>query len=689
MMANENMIESFFRDMQRNAECTFTFDVTEGIVLEDISNSKEQNISRAYGFTSPFSFDEFLRVCVQRGTHAEFTIGASLRKKLLRKYANNIPVFETIFSVTKSETCFYKATYLLCCLYEEGHVYATVFVRRQSRDNSEFSRYLLGTEDEEKKTRELQEQQAEIVNALSKDYANIYLVKPTRNLMKTIKLNGYIIEGIQNQTSEWFPYYTFVRKYAQDRVIEEDRDVLVQKLSPEGILKALKDKNEFAYSYRVLDKGEIHYYQAKYITMEEKGLVIAAFQNVDETALMEKHQKEELQNALNEAEKASKAKTSFLFNMSHDIRTPMSAIIGFTDLIEKHLEDTEKVKEYLKKMRSSSSYLLSLINDILEMARIENGKEMLDEVDVDAREVTRAVIAAFETEFPKKNITFEYSVHIEHSHVFCDVVKVKEIIFNILSNAYKYTPSGGKVLYSVQEIQLHDPDIAVFKTVISDTGIGMSREFLQHIFEDFSRERTSTESRQTGTGLGMAIAYHLVQLMHGNISVQSEEGKGSTFTVLLPHHIVKDVSDVKEEETPVDVSLLSGQHVLLAEDNELNAEILITLLQDEGIHVEWAKDGVECLGKLEEQKPGYYLTVFMDIQMPVMNGYKATSLIRNLKEEGYANVPIYAMTANAFEEDKQKALEMGMNGHIAKPVKLSVLNKVLAKELMKKQSASE
>ena len=317
------------------------------------------------------------------------------------------------------------------------------------------------------------------------------------------------------------------------------------------------------------------------------------------------------------------------------------------------------------------------------MARIENGKMYVDEVYVDAYSFNNMICSVFETEFKKKNITFVHELSVQHPYIYCDEVKVKEIILNLLSNALKYTLPGGTVKFSVSEIPLDDESIAVVKTVISDTGIGMSKEFLKHIFEDFSRERNSTQSGQKGTGLGMAIAYKLTNLMHGTLKVESEEGKGTTFTLLLPHRIAKDTVQQEKEEMTCDISICKGKRVLLAEDNDLNAEIAQVFLEDDGIIVDRAKDGIECLDLLEKHPPGYYLLIFMDIQMPNMDGYKATGILRTMDDQRYADIPVYAMTANAFEEDKRKAMEAGMNGHIAKPVEKRVIEKILCEEVKK------
>ena len=396
---------------------------------------------------------------------------------------------------------------------------------------------------------------------------------------------------------------------------------------------------------------------------------------------------EELEKAAIEARMANEAKTRFLFYMSHDIRTPMNAIIGFADLLEKHLDDKKRVIDYISKIKHSSSFLLSLINYVLEMARIESGKATLKTETGDLKNLVNTLNDVFEPSIEEKKLQYTCNLKVENPYVHCDKTKLREILLNVISNSIKYTPEGGSVTVDITE-EGHDAEkkVSFYRFTIEDTGIGMSKEYLPHIFEEFSRENTSTESKVIGTGLGLPIVKSLVDLMGGTIEVSSEVAVGTKTIIILPFLVseeeCKDAVQEQQESTKL-LALLMGKRILLAEDNELNAEIAITILEEEGLKVEWAEDGIKCLEMLKKVPEDYYDMILMDIQMPNMDGYRTTEEIRSLTDKR-AQIPIVAMTANVFDEDKKKAYEAGMNGYIAKPIDTKAIFSTLGEILQEK-----
>jgi len=389
-----------------------------------------------------------------------------------------------------------------------------------------------------------------------------------------------------------------------------------------------------------------------------------------------------LQIAAENAESANRAKSTFLFNMSHDIRTPMNAIIGYADLASRHSDDPAKLKKYMENIQVCGQNLLMLLNNVLDLARIENDKTEIEYSVSDIEKDFRNCLAMFRNQADSKGQTLTVTTQLPYPYIYADIPHLTEVCTNLVSNAVKYTGAGGTIRCGVTQKPGEKEGWCDTVVTVADNGIGMSQEFQKHIFEPFERERTSTVSKVEGSGIGMGIVKKLVGLMGGTVEVESKIGAGSTFTVTIPCRIAsEDEIQAKREINPSDQKCLCGTRILLTEDNDLNAEIATELLQEEGCTVDRAKDGVECVDMLEKAANGTYQLILMDVQMPVMNGYDATKKIRRMDDPQKANIPIVAMTANAFSEDKQVALDAGMNDHIAKPINMSVLVPTLRKYL--------
>ncbi len=446
-------------------------------------------------------------------------------------------------------------------------------------------------------------------------------------------------------------------------------------------LEALRSRqNETGYignlEYSVEVERGVEWHEINiFLGTDEKGNPIA---NILGRDITEAHEEADTKAQLEIANAANAAKSAFLFNMSHDIRTPMNAIIGFRDLLEKHQDNPEKRADYLRKIEDASSVLLSIINNVLEMARIEKGTLEIDETAWSAEQFNDTLYSVFNEMMMEKDIEFTRQVVVKNNFVFCDPIKLREVFLNILSNSYKYTNPGGKVNMHLEELPYDREGYVLYQTTISDTGICMSEEFLPHIFEEFSRENNSTDNKIEGTGLGMPIVKRLVEFLDGTIEVKSKKGVGTTVIVTLPHKIADKSKLITRPAVEIDSNLFQGKRILLVEDNDLNAEIAIEILREFGFVVERAEDGQICLEMLMQAPAGYYGLVLMDIQMPNMNGYEATREIRKMKDSEKATIPILAMTANAFEEDKREAFRSGMNGHLAKPIDVRELMRELA-----------
>lgn len=458
-----------------------------------------------------------------------------------------------------------------------------------------------------------------------------------------------------------------------------DRESFCAATEPAKVLDMVEREHMYFVNFRLQVGGEDIYYQIKFVKDENfKNHVIAGFHSVDAET------KREMAN-LEKAELANKAKSAFLFNMSHDIRTPLNAMIGFTDMAVKNIDDKAKALDCLSKSKLSSEHLLSLINDVLDMSRIESGKVELDLNPVNLDENGEDYVPMLRSLAEKKNVHFEFVRHdLQNRYVYVDFLRLNQVVINVVSNAVKYTPSGGSVTVDISQIPSEREGYGLYQIVIKDTGIGMSAEYQQHLFDEFSRERTSTVSKQQGTGLGLAITKRIIDMMEGSIEVDSKVGKGSKFTIRIPMRIQEHPEDVEQvrfahsEEEPVS---FEGFKILVVEDNELNLEISKDILESAGVVVESAEDGSIAVERLKEKGPDYYDCILMDIQMPVMDGFEATREIRKMFSD--KRIPIIALSANAFDEDRRKSFEAGMDGHLAKPIVIAQLEDALKKYLKK------
>ena len=441
----------------------------------------------------------------------------------------------------------------------------------------------------------------------------------------------------------------------------DDRQEFYEATRADIVHESVNRDGVYYVNFRTLIDGEVTYYQAKFAKDENsEDHVIAGFHNVDETTKRE-------MDALDKAEIASRAKSSFLFNMSHDIRTPMNAITGFTTMAKKHLDDREKIEDYLNKIETAGNQLLALINQVLEMSRIESGRVVLSEQKADVLERASIIRTLYSEQAEASGLRFTVTTkNILHSKVITDADRMKQITTNIIGNALKYTPEGGSVDYCIEEKACSRPGYGTYVFTVRDTGIGMSPEFLEHIFDEFSRENTSTVSKIQGTGLGMSIVKQLTDLLGGTIDIQSEKGKGTTICITVPMKWDTEAETADEKGSIENHVSLEGMKILLVEDNEMNREIAIEILEEVGLVIDTAEDGAIAVRMVSEKGTGYYDFILMDIQMPVMNGYEATAKIRELP--GGSEIPIIALSANAFKEDVDRSLAVGMNAHEVKPI---------------------
>lgn len=563
------------------------------------------------------------------------------------------------------------------------HVIGNISVQMENGELC-YQRFLLDCTEQKQQERkeklENEKRQMELLQALSIDYSLVCYFNADTGMGSTIQMNGCPSHILHSLFSEELPLKESLERYIQTCVCEQDRELLRQAISPDRLKKELADKNSYQVNYRTNCNGTMRYFKMKAVSLGTKASsqgVVLGFISVDEETRNEMEKKSLLEKALLQANKANEAKSNFLSNMSHDIRTPMNAIVGFTELAISKSDCKEQVEDYLGKIKSSGEHLLSLINDVLDMSRIESGKIHLEEKLCSLPDILQELCDILQADMNAKQLEFCMDIAgIQQREVYCDKLRLKQVLLNLLGNSIKYTNAGGSVLLRVKEKSGAPEGCANYEFYVKDTGIGMSKEFVSHIFEPFERERNSTISKIQGTGLGMSITKNLVDMMNGSIQVNSEQDIGTEVTMCFTFRLSQgekpNTCEEQKNRSTFKKPLTAGR-ILLVEDLELNQEIAASILESAGYSVEIAENGQIAVDMLKNSEPGYYHLVLMDIQMPVMNGYEATMEIRKLENEELASIPILAMSANAFEEDRQEALRCGMNGHVAKPIDIKSL----------------
>ena len=533
--------------------------------------------------------------------------------------------------------------------------------------------------DEKKKKKMLSDtllqtqQQIKVIGGLCKEYDSVYYVDTKMDVAIPYVRPEVIAKAFPLKDS----FRSLYESYVNHAVVPEDRLYMLEMGKYDVIQKELETRDAYELKYHATHMGSVQHFQMRIMCVGEAHELVWAVRNIETIVQEHIRQEKKLQTALKNAKSAEIAKTAFLFNMSHDIRTPMNAVLGYASMAERHIDNKERVLDCLKKLQVAGEQLLGLISSVLDMSKIESGKMELTERLNHIPTVVKEIETIFELEMKKKNIEFTVICDVRDEDVFMDEVKMIQIETNLIGNAMKYTEPGGKVEYSVRQISGIENGYVTFEARVKDTGRGIGKEFVDKLFEPFQRERNSTVAKVEGTGLGLTITKNLIEMMGGTIICNTEVGVGTEFIYTVKLRVadihVKKPLHLMEEE-PLD---LNGFRVLLVEDNELNREIAEELLMEVGCIVEVAEDGAVAVHMVDSKEPGYYDVVLMDIQMPIMNGYDATKAIRQLPNRELANIPIIAMTANAFDDDKKQALEAGMNEHISKPIDIDKMLKTM------------
>ena len=530
---------------------------------------------------------------------------------------------------------------------------------------------------ETEKLLESSNQRLRVIDGLCTEYEALYYVNSKTDTGIPYILSDKFPEQFREHLLHEIPYTPSFHAYIDACVAPNQQEYIKAQTELKSVTNKLRETPCFRINYEVPYQDKILHYQIYIARIGEPHEQVWAFKSIEETVEEQLKQHRILLDALNQAKKAEAAKSNFLFNMSHDIRTPMNAILGFNTIAEKNIDNNEIALDALKKAKHSGEHMLSIINNVLDMARIGSGKLELNNEVVNFTELVGKLKEMFVHDMAQKDITFNTHFDISTEMIYSDSLRISQIIINLLSNALKFTHNGGTITFQVSEMKSSD-ERACYQVRIEDTGVGMSEEFQKHLFTAFEREQTATQSGVQGTGLGLAITRNLVNLLDGSLTYNSMVGVGTEFTFTFKAKKA-DASEVKSKEAVSLLPELKGKRILVVEDNLINREIARELLEEEGFIIEEAEDGTVAVSMLEEKEKGYYEFVLMDIQMPIMNGYTATRKIRGSDNTDIADIPIIAMTANAFSEDKKNAFDAGMNEHVAKPLDIDILIDVLNK----------
>ncbi len=534
-----------------------------------------------------------------------------------------------------------------------------------------------------------------VIDALSYDFRNVFWIDLADGTSRVIKMAGEIGSNSDRKVYQKFSYDKITSEYLATRVHPDDREALTKEISIDNLRKVCREREEYTGTYRTLVDGQVHHYSYTFYKLKGRDAVITGFRNIDD--VIEQHNSEEklryekdqayrekLKAVAKEAERANKTKTEFLLRMSHDIRTPLNGIIGMLEIAEHFDDSIEKQRECRSKIKESSKILLELINEVLDMSKLESGEVVLEHVPFDLGAMAFEIFTVVEKQAEERGIeVIEEDCDVIYPNLIGSPTHYKRLVMNILGNAIKYNKPHGKIYITCREIAFDGKQV-MLQTKIRDTGIGMSEEFQKHLFEPFMQENITARTKYGGTGLGMSITKNLVDKMGGTITFESEKGVGTTFEILIPFDV-----DLSAESTPVQeeeaLESIVGETIILAEDNEVNLEIAKFMLEEAGVNVIEARNGKEAVEAFEKSETGEIAAILMDLMMPVMDGYEATKTIRKMARPDATEIPIIAMTANAFAEDRIATKKAGMNDHIAKPLDTNVALRIISKQIHSRQ----